>query len=73
MINPKLKPLVKIEVENMKRDGIIFSVRHSDWISNPMVVRKKNGYIRLCDEFQDLNRASLEDNYHFPNMEMLLQ
>jgi hypothetical protein len=43
MINPKIKPLVKIELEKLKKVGIIFSIRHSEWLSNPVVVRKKNG------------------------------
>jgi hypothetical protein len=28
-INPKLKPLVKIELEKLKRAGIIFPIRNS--------------------------------------------
>lgn len=29
MINPKINPLVKLELEKMKNVGIIFSIRHS--------------------------------------------
>jgi hypothetical protein len=39
MMNPKLKPLVKIELEKLKKVGIIYPIRHSDWLSNPMIVR----------------------------------
>jgi hypothetical protein len=73
MINPKLKPLVKMELEKLKKVGIIFPIRHSEWISNPVVVRKKNGEIHLCVDFRDINRASIKYNYPLPNMEMLLQ
>jgi hypothetical protein len=73
MINPKLNPLVKMELEKLKKVGIIFPIRHSEWISNPVVVRKKNGEIHLCVDFRDLNRESIKDNYPLPNMEMLLQ
>jgi hypothetical protein len=45
MINPKIKPLVKIELEKLKKDGIIFSIRHLEWLSNIVVVRNKNGEI----------------------------
>jgi hypothetical protein len=38
-----------------------------------VVVRKKNGKTCLCVDFQDLNQASIKDNYPLPNMEMLLQ
>jgi hypothetical protein len=73
VVNPKLKPLVKIELEKLKKVGIIFPIRHSQWISNPIIVRKKNGDIHIFVDFRDLNRASIKDNYPLPNMEMLLQ
>jgi hypothetical protein len=73
IINPKLNPLVKIELEKLRKDGIIFPIRHSEWLSNPVIVRKKSGEIHLCVDFRDLNKASIKDNYPFPNMEMLLQ
>ena len=73
MINPKLNPLVKMELEKLKRDGTVFFIKHLEWISNPMVVKKKKGEIFLCVDFRDINRASIKNNYPLPNMEMLLQ
>ena len=52
---------------------IIRPVRHTTWVSNPMIVRKKSGEIRICIDFRNLNQASLKDNYPLPNMENLLQ
>jgi hypothetical protein len=52
---------------------IIFQVRHSAWVANLVRVRKKSGEIRLCVDFQNLNRASEKDNYPVPPMEQLLQ
>jgi hypothetical protein len=68
-----LKPLVKIELDKLKKVGIIVPIRHSKWFSNPVIVRKKSGEIFLCVDFRDLNRESIKDNYPLPNMEMLLQ
>jgi hypothetical protein len=73
MMNPKLKPLVKVELEKLKKAGIIYPIRHSDWLSHPVIVRKKTGDIHLCVHFRDLNKASIKDNYPLPNMEFLLQ
>ena len=50
--------------------GIIAPTRNSLWCSNLVVVRKKNGSIRICIDSRNL---CLKDNYHFPNMETLLQ
>lgn len=38
-----------------------------------MPVRKKNGEIRLCVDFKNLNRTSLKDNYPLPKMVHVLQ
>jgi hypothetical protein len=47
MINPKLNPLVKMELEKLKKYGIRFFIRNSEWISNTVVVKKNNGDIHL--------------------------
>jgi hypothetical protein len=38
-----------------------------------VIVWKKTGEIRMCVDFRDLNKASIQDNFPFPNMEFLLQ
>ena len=43
------------------------------WIANLVVVRKKNGEIKLCVDFRNLNKCSNKDNYPLPKMEHLLQ
>ena len=52
---------------------IIKPIRHSSWLSNLVPIRKKNGDIRLCVDFRNLNISSLKDNYGLPNMEAMLQ
>eukprot|EP00253_Pinus_taeda_P022345 PITA_22345 len=36
-------------------------------------VRKKNGDIRICIDFMNLNKESLKDNFPLPTMEQILQ
>ena len=36
-------------------------------------MRKKSGEMRICVDFQNLNRASDKDNYLVPPMEQILQ
>jgi hypothetical protein len=73
MMNPKLKPMVKMDLEKLKKAGIIYPIRHSDWISNLVIVRKKTGEIRMCVDLRDLNKAIIKDIFSLPNMEFLLQ
>jgi hypothetical protein len=72
-INPKLAPQIQKELQKMVDVGIIVPIRYSSWMSNLVVVEKRNGDIRLCVDFRNLNQLSLKDNYPLPNMEHLLQ
>ena len=47
--------------------------RFSKWVANLVLVRKKNGEIRLCVDFRNLNKVSLKDNYPLPKMDQILQ
>jgi hypothetical protein len=38
-----------------------------------VLVREKNGDIRLCVDFRNVNRAFEKDNYPVPPMEQILQ
>ena len=57
----------------LRDGGIIKPIRHSTLVSNLEPVMKKNGDIRLCVDFKNLNIASVKDNYGLPNMEVMLQ
>jgi hypothetical protein len=61
------------EVKKLLDAKIIVPLRYSDWISNLVPVKKKNGGIILCVDFINLNRCSRKDNYPLPKMEHILQ
>jgi hypothetical protein len=44
-MHPKLKPTVKKELNKLLNAKIIFPVRHTQWVSNLVPVRKKSGEI----------------------------
>jgi hypothetical protein len=72
-MHPSIEPQVKAELNKLLAAKIIFPVRHTQWISNLVPMRKKNGDIKLCIDFKNLNRASEKDNYLVPPMEKILQ
>ena len=47
-INPKLEPLMIKELTKLIESNITFPIKHTSWVSNLVLVRKKNGEIRLC-------------------------
>jgi len=65
--------VIQKELKNLLDAKIIVPLRYSGWIVNLVPVRKKNGEIRLCVDFQNLNKCSLKDNYPLPKMDHILQ
>jgi hypothetical protein len=59
-INPLLLSLIEKEVKKLFDAKIIVSLRFSKWVANLVPVRKKSDEIRLCMDFQNLNRVSLK-------------
>jgi hypothetical protein len=72
-IHPKLEPTIKKELNKLLTAKIIFPVRHTQWVSNLVLVSKKSGEIQLYVNFQNLNRTNDKDNYPVPPMEQILQ
>lgn len=57
-INSIIEPLIFKEVQKLPAARIILPIRHSTWVANMAPVRKKNGDIRFCVDFLNLNKAS---------------
>ena len=72
-IHPNLENQIKSELNKLLKAKIIFPVRHSKWVSNMVPVRKKNGDIRICIDFRNLNKACQKKNFPLPPMEQILQ
>ena len=70
-MHPKVEPLIHSEVKKLLDAKIIFKVKHSEWVSNLVPIRKKSREIGLCVDFKNLNRASNKDNYPVPPMEKI--
>ena len=72
-IHLNLESQIKAELNKLLKGKIIFPVRHSNWVSNMVPVRKKNGDIRICIDFRNLNKENKKDNFPLPTMEQTLQ
>jgi len=64
--------VVKEEVEKLKQAGSIKEVFFPEWLSNTIVVKKKNGKWRMCVDFTDLNRAFPKDPFSVPKINQLV-
>jgi hypothetical protein len=69
---PQILPKIKEEIERLLKCGFIRPARYVDWLANVVPVKKKNGTIRVCIDFRDLNLATPKDEYPMPVAEMLV-
>ena len=52
------------------RLGVIKKIdQPTDWVSNLVIVEKKNGSLRLCLDPKDLNKAIKHEHYKIPTMQ----
>ena len=52
--------------------GFIKPIQHPKWLSNVVLVKKKNGQIRCCVDFCNLNKACPKDEFPQPNIDLLV-
>ncbi|XP_028062797.1 uncharacterized protein LOC114266101 [Camellia sinensis] len=60
--------LVKVGLD----PGFIREVQYPTWLANIVPVKKKNGQIRVCIDFRDLNEACPKDDFLLPITELLV-
>ena len=45
---------------------------HPDWVANIVPILKKNGKIRICIDYRDLNTACLKDEFTLPITDVMI-
>jgi hypothetical protein len=66
---PKLKELQRQLEEILKKGYIRPSV--SPWGAPIPFMKKKDGTLRLCIDFRQLNKVTIKNKYHFPRIDDL--
>ncbi|XP_075112367.1 uncharacterized protein LOC142182210 [Nicotiana tabacum] len=59
-------------VNKLIEAGFVREVKYPTWISSIVPVRKKNGQIRVCVDFRDLNNACPKDEFPLPIPEFMI-
>ena len=54
---------IKDEIEKLLKSRFIYPIPLIEWVSNVVPINKKQGTIRVCIEFRDLNKACPKDNF----------
>jgi len=70
--HPDVEAQIIQEIQKLFTAGFIKPIMHPRWLSNIVQVKKKNGQIRCCVDFRNLNKACPRDEFPLPNMDMLI-
>jgi hypothetical protein len=63
---------IKDEVEKFLKEGFIYLVPLTKWVSNLIHVDKNQGTIHVCMDFQDLNKACLKEKFPTPFIDQII-
>ncbi|KAL2533146.1 Reverse transcriptase domain-containing protein [Abeliophyllum distichum] len=67
----KYEALAK-EVDKLLKCGFIRESLYSQWVANPVLVKKNNEAWRVCIDFTDLNKACPKDSFPLPRIDQMV-
>ena len=64
--------IIKEEITKQLEAKVIQVSQYPSWLANIVPVPKKDGKVRMCVDYRDLNKASPKDDFPLPNIHILL-
>ena len=71
-MKPKMLLKIKEEVKKQFVAGFLEVAKYPEWVVNIVPIPKKDGKARMCIDYQDLNLASLKDNFPLSYIDILV-
>ncbi|GJR86179.1 reverse transcriptase domain-containing protein [Tanacetum coccineum] len=72
-IAPDRRKVVKDEVIEWLKAGIVRRIRYLTWVANPILVKKPDNSWWMCIDFKDLNKACSKDLYPLPEIDWKIE
>lgn len=69
---PDMSLKIKEEVTEQVKAKFLNIVEYPTWLAKIVPAPKKDGKVRVCVDYRDLNRASPKDDFSLPNIHILL-
>jgi len=66
------RKIIGEEVHKLLMAGFIKEVHHPEWLANPVLVKKKNGKMRMCVDYTSLNKACPKDPFPLPRIDQIV-
>nr|XP_009773218.1 PREDICTED: uncharacterized protein LOC104223466 [Nicotiana sylvestris] len=70
--NVTINEAVSDEVDKLLANGSIRESKYPQWVTNLVMVKKKNGEWKMCVDFTDLNKACPKDSFLLPHIDQLI-
>ena len=71
-MRPKMSEKIKAEVMKQFNTGFLAVTSYLQWVANVVPVPKKDGKVRMCVDYMDLNRAIPKDDFPLPHIDVLV-
>jgi hypothetical protein len=63
---------VEAEVQRLQDTKVIREVKYPVWLASTVPVKKKNGKLRMCVDFTDLNKACKKDDFPLERVDKIV-
>jgi hypothetical protein len=63
---------IKEEARKQIDAGFLITSEYPQWLANIVPVPKKDGKVRMCVDYRDLNKASPKDDFPLPHIDVLV-
>ena len=71
-VKPKMLLKIQEEVKKQLDAWFLEVTKYPKWVANIVSVSKKDGKVRMCVDYRDLNLASPKDNFFLPLIDTLV-
>jgi hypothetical protein len=72
LVHPRKATSIKLEVKKILKDGFIYPMALTDWVSNLILVNKKQGTIHVYVDYRDIKQACAKDNFPTPFVDQIV-
>ena len=71
-MRPEMSAKINTEVMKNFDAGFLAVTSYPQWVANVVLVPKKDGKVRMCVDYRDLNRESPKDDFPLPHIDVLV-
>ncbi|XP_057994337.1 uncharacterized protein LOC131174598 [Hevea brasiliensis] len=71
-LRPEWEEKIAQELKKLIEADFIEVIEYPEWLANIVPVPKKDGRVRMCVDYRDLNKATPKDDFPLPHIDVLI-